>query len=175
MKNFEKPRMTPDRDTYYMGMSFWIASKSKDPKTQVGAYIVGVNNEPISFGYNGPPSKIIDTNIDWSRPNKYPFVHHAEDNAIWHGRNKDLEGATIYITARPCKACTLDIVRSCIKRIVYFSPKVVDSTSMTGDDTEWKTSTEIARLGSVILSEFEGNLNWMRDRTKWMESIGVFD
>jgi dCMP deaminase len=173
--NLEKPRTTPDRDDYYMGVSFWIASKSKDPKTQVGAYIVGKDNLPISFGYNGPPSKILDQSIDWARPNKYNFVHHAENNAIWHGRNKNLEDAIIYITARPCKSCMLDIVRSGIKRVVYFVPKTIDSTSMIGNETEWQISLDIAKLGLLQLSEFEGNLNWMRDRMKWMESMGVFD
>ena len=33
------PRKVPPRDDYYMGIAFWIASRSKDPNTQVGAVL----------------------------------------------------------------------------------------------------------------------------------------
>ena len=34
---------------------------------------------------------------------------------------------------------------------------------------------EIAKLASITLSEFKGNLNWMRDRIEWMANLGIFD
>lgn len=175
MTKKELPRTVPTRDDYYMGLSFWIASKSKDPRTQVGAYIVGSNNEPLSFGYNGPPSKITDTSINWARPDKYPYIRHAEKNAIWYGRNKNLEAATLYVTSRPCRRCMLDIVETGISKVIYFEPKVVDESSLTSDVEDWTLSQEIGKLGSVTLNKFDGNLNWMRDRINWMESIGIFD
>ena len=169
------PRAVPNRDDYYMGEAFWIASKSKDPRTQVGARLVSDHNDPISTGYNGPPKNINDNSIDWDRPAKYPFVIHAEDNAIKRAKRKGecLKGATLYVTAPPCKACMLDIVEAEIARVVYFRPKT-DSGSLLANDEEWATTQEIAKLGCVRLDQFQGNLNWMRDRIAWMESIGVF-
>jgi dCMP deaminase len=51
--------------------------------------------------------------------NKYPFMIHAEQNAIIHCSELDrLEGATIYITAYPCHVCTNLIAQKKISRIV---------------------------------------------------------
>ena len=166
------PRQVPPRDDYYMGLAFWVASKSKDPKTQIGAIIVSDNNEPLGSGYNGPPRNIPDTSINWDRPYKYQFMRHAEINAISYARGP-LAGATIYITGAPCSACMLDIAAEGIKRVVYFRPKA-EPGSMLADDSEWQKTQEIAQLSLVQLDLFAGNLNWMRDRIKWMEQLGVF-
>lgn len=175
MKTKVSPRQVPDRDSYYMGMAFWIASKSKDPRTQIGAYIINDENEPLGTGYNGPPQDIPDDLINWDRPDKYPFVHHAEDNAIRWAEKKgvSLKGATIYITAAPCKACMLDIARAKIKRVVFFKPKT-DTGSMLASGEEWAITQQIAQMAHITLEEFKGNLSWMRDRIAFMESIGVF-
>lgn len=167
------PRLVPDRDEFYLGMAFWAASRSKDPKTQVGAFIVSAENEPLGWGYNGPPRNIKDTDISWGRPEKYDYIDHAEENAIEYARG-ELKGATIYVTARPCKTCMKAIVRKRIARVVYFSPKVDDPNSLLADKELAAKTDEIARLGGVRLEEYRGNLNWMRDRMEWMESLGVF-
>jgi dCMP deaminase len=169
------PRTVPTRDEYYLGKAFWIACKSKDPRTQVGAVIIAADNDPISTGYNGPPKRINDSAINWDRPDKYPFIIHAEDNAIKRAKKKQavLLGSTLYVTGPPCRACMLDIVEAEIARVVFFRPKL-EPGSMLNDDSEWKITQEIAQLGQVRLEEFQGNLNWMRDRIPWMESIGVF-
>ena len=167
------PRGVPERDAYYMEKAFWVASKSKDPRTQVGAVIISPKNEPISDGYNGPPRRIKDELINWDRPEKYAFVIHAEANAIKHAGGKCLDGATVYITAPPCPACMLDIAATTIERVVYFKPKSEEG-SMIADPTKWALTEQIAELASVKLIPFQGNLNWMRDRVTWMEKMGVF-
>lgn len=167
------PRIVPDRDDYYMGLAFFVASKSKDPNTQIGAVIVSGYNEPISTGYNGPPSNIDDELVDWSRPAKYDFVIHAEINSITYAKS-NLEGSTLYVTGRPCKNCMLQIVSNKIKRVVYFNLKVAKG-SMLADEESWLKSMEIARLGDVKLEEFKGNLNWMGDRIYKMKDLGVLE
>ena len=170
------PRLVPPRDDYYMGLAFWVASRSKDPNTQVGAIIVSHDNVPLASGYNGPPRSVADALIDWSRPVKYDWVIHAESNAIKHVQSKDcLKQAMVYVTALPCKSCMLEMAAVGIKRIVYFSAKKLDETSSLSDITGRDKTFEIARSSLVTLDEFRGNLNWMRDRINWMESIGVFD
>jgi deoxycytidylate deaminase len=42
-------------DQYFIEMAFLVASKSKDPSTQVGCVIVGPDNEIRSTGFNGFP------------------------------------------------------------------------------------------------------------------------
>lgn len=168
------PRAVPSRDEYYMGEAFIIASKSKDPRTQVGCRIVSKNNDPLSTGYNGPPQNINDTAIDWDRPEKYPYIVHSEDNAIKRAKKKKLRGATVYVTAPPCKSCMLDIVDAKVARVVYFRPKT-DSGSLLANNEEWETTQNIAKLGGVRLDQFQGNLNWLRDRIESLKELGAFE
>ena len=75
-------------DEYFMGVSLLASMRSKDPNTQVGACIVGDDNKIISVGYNGFPRGSSDDVFPWERSGanmndtKYPFVCHAELNAI---------------------------------------------------------------------------------------------
>lgn len=171
--NLTPPRSVPSRDDKYMGLAFWHASFSKDPNTQMGAVIISPNNIPLGSGYNGPPKEIKDDAISWGRPDKYDFMIHAEENAIEYSFGS-LEGASLYVTGKPCKKCMLMIVRSGIKHVIYFPHKTKDSSSMFNGSEVSERTDEIARLGGVTLREFKGNLNWMRDRIQVMKKLGIF-
>ena len=75
-------------DEYFMGIALLSAMRSKDPSTQVGACIVNKENRIVSVGYNGFPKGCSDEEFPWERTaenqndTKYPFVCHAELNAI---------------------------------------------------------------------------------------------
>ena len=172
------PRKVPTRDDKYMGLAFWMASFSKDPSTQVGAVVVSTDNIPLGWGYNGPPRSIRDNDVNWDRPYKYDFIVHAEENAIDHCLRSP-NNATLDVTAIPCPNCMLKIVQYGIKKVVYFHNKSLDldKESMTKNEQLIEKTREIARLATPIvqLSEFDGNLNWMRDRMVFMEELGIFD
>lgn len=167
------PREVVSRDDYYMGLAFWIASKSKDPNTQVGSVIVGADNSPVSTGYNGPPAAVPDELVNWSRPFKYDLVRHSESNAIRYAKTS-LVGATLYVTAPPCKKCMLEIVSERISRVIYFRVKITDLNSSLNNRDDWNTTIEIAKLGGTEIVEFHGDLNWMRERIFALEDIGIF-
>jgi len=157
-----------------MGMAFFIASKSKDPNTQVGAYIVSKSNKPLGLGYNGPPSLIDDKEINWERPHKYPFIIHSEANAIDHSPRSKLKGATLYVTAMPCKGCMLDIVAAKIARVVYFQAKNIDPASILARKDDVNEAVKIAKAGKIKLEEFAGDLSWMKKHMSWMQELGIF-
>ena len=78
-------------DEYFMGVSALSAMRSKDPNTQVGACIVSDHNKILSMGYNGFPNGVSDDEFPWAREGeeletKYPYVTHAELNAILNYR-----------------------------------------------------------------------------------------
>jgi dCMP deaminase len=162
------PRPVPDRDSFYLGMAFWAASRSKDPNTQCGAFIISKNNEPLGWGYNGPPKKIHDSDICWERPKKYDYIIHAEINAISHARG-NLNDSTMYVTAKPCKNCILHIINAGISKVIYFPYKSTDSNSMLSDPSMSNKTNEIAKMGNVELVEFSGSLDWMLDRIEIMK------
>ncbi len=167
------PRLTPDRDSKYMGLAWIIASFSKDPSTQHGSIIVDENNIPLGSGYNGPPADIDDEHcFNWVRPEKYKYILHAEDNAMEHSHGK-VEGSTIYVTGLPCSNCMIRIVRKKIYRVVYMD-RDYDPQSMLATEEYVKESLKIAKDGGVRVEKFQGNINWLKDWLLHLTSLGVF-
>ena len=68
---------------YFLNIAETVKLKSKDKRTQIGAVIVGRDNEIVSTGYNSFP-RGIDDEVDERqvRPEKYYWIVHAEMNAI---------------------------------------------------------------------------------------------
>ena len=123
-------------DEYFMGIAMLAARRSKDPNTQVGACIVSQDNIIISTGYNGMPKGCSDDEFPWERAGendaatKYPYVVHAELNAILNASGRDLRGSRIYVALFPCNECAKSIIQSGIQEVVYLSDKYAD-TMMT--------------------------------------------
>ena len=99
--NGEKRKDYLEWDEYFMAIAKLSAMRSKDPSTRDG--------------------KNLDT--------KYPYVCHAELNAIlnYRGSKKDLEDARIYVDLFPCNECAKIIIQSGIKEVIYLSDKYANS------------------------------------------------
>lgn len=120
-------------DEYFMGISLLSACRSKDPNTQVGACIVNSEKRIMSVGYNGLPTGCSDDEFPWERKGndldtKYPYVCHAELNAILNCRGANLAGSVIYVALFPCNECAKAIIQSGIREVVYLSDKYADSS-----------------------------------------------
>lgn len=132
-------------DEYFMGIAMLSAKRSKDPSTQVGACIVDRENKVVGIGYNGFPIGCSDDNLPWDRQaenqnqTKYPYVVHAEANAILNS-TKDLHGARIYVDLFPCNECAKLIIQSGIKEVVFLSDKYKDSDSVKASRKMFKLS-----------------------------------
>lgn len=120
-------------DEYFMGIALFSAMRSKDPSTQVGACIVNDDNKIMSVGYNGFPRGCSDDEFPWERSGdssndtKYPFVCHAELNAILNSGGNNLAGSRIYVTLFPCNECAKSIIQSGIKEVIYISDKYAET------------------------------------------------
>ena len=117
-------------DEYFMAIAKLSSMRSKDPSTQVGACIVSNDNRILSIGYNGAPNGFDDEKFPWAREGdsldtKYPYVCHAEMNAIlnYRGSKKDLENSKIYVDLFPCNECAKIIIQSGIKEVIYLCDK----------------------------------------------------
>ena len=122
---------------YSMGIALLASLRSKDPSTQVGAYIVR-DNKPLSIGYNGLTVGMNDDEFYWDSrgekigdiyTTKNPYVAHAEANAILNYKG-DLTNATIYVTLFPCNECAKAIIQSGIKEVIYDCDKYADTPSV---------------------------------------------
>ncbi|MBQ3415370.1 MAG: dCMP deaminase family protein [Clostridia bacterium] len=115
-------------DEYFMGLAMWSSTRSKDPKSQVGACIVNDEKRIISVGYNGLTSGMNDDDFPWNSigeetnclfTTKNPWVVHSELNAILNSHGTDLKGTTMYITLFPCNECAKAIIQVGIKKVIY--------------------------------------------------------
>jgi dCMP deaminase len=131
-------------DEYFMEVAVLTSKRSKDPKTQVGACIANTKNHIVGTGYNGFPRGAhnpdcvlfgADNPFPWdsghhSDPDtKYPYVVHAEPNAILNCYTSDLTGCTMYVTQVPCNECAKLIIQSGIKKVYYLEGNVSDEKS----------------------------------------------
>ena len=119
-------------DEYFMGVALLAAQRSKDPNTQVGACIVNEENRILSTGYNGFPYGCSDDSFPWDREGeqtKYPFVVHAELNAILNAGGRSLAHSRIYVALFPCCECAKAIIQAGIKEVIYLSDKYADTPS----------------------------------------------
>lgn len=119
-------------DEYFMGLAVLSGMRSKDPNTQVGACIVNEDMKIVGIGYNGFPIGCNDDNLPWDRKGdwletKYPYVCHAELNAILNSVSRNLANCTIYVGLFPCNECAKAIIQSGIKNVVYLSDKYAET------------------------------------------------
>ena len=145
-------------DEYFMGVSLLSAMRSKDPSTQVGACIVSDENKIMSVGYNGFPRGCSDDEFPWERSadaandTKYPFVCHAELNAILNAGGQDLRGSRIFVALFPCNECAKAIIQSGIKEVVYISDKYADTPAT-------QASKKMFKAAGVKLTHFKSDKN----------------
>lgn len=119
-------------DEYFMAVALLSGLRSKDPNTQVGACIANKQNKIVGVGYNGFPMGCSDDELPWSRDGrfldtKYPYVCHAELNAVLNSISSDLHNCRIYVALFPCNECTKVIIQSGIHEIIYLSDKYKDT------------------------------------------------
>ena len=120
-------------DEYFMSVAILAAMRSKDPSTQVGCCIVDNNNSILSTGYNGMPMGCSDDEYPWDREGeetKYPYVVHAELNAILNAGGKSLKGARLFVDLFPCNECAKAIIQSGISEVIYLRDKYATAANM---------------------------------------------
>ena len=60
---------------------------------------------------------------------KYPYVVHAELNAVLNANGRDPRGSKLYVALFPCNECAKAIIQSGVKEVYYLSDKYADSMS----------------------------------------------
>lgn len=140
-------------DEYFMGIALLSAQRSKDPNSQVGACIVSQDNKILSIGYNGFPVGCSDDEIPWEREGafaetKYPYVCHAELNAILNYTGSTIKESKIYVALFPCNECAKAIIQSGIKEVIYKSDKYKDTEAV-------KVSKKLFDMAGVKYTEYK--------------------
>ncbi len=143
-------------DEFFMGVALVAAKRSKDPSTKVGACIINRDKRIIGVGYNGFPMGCNDDEFPWQRDGekldtKYPYVVHAELNAIHNRNTESAKGASLYCTLFPCNECAKSIIQVGIERIIFLDDKYHDT-----DEAE--AARRMFDASGKIYKKYEGKL-----------------
>eukprot|EP00928_Gymnodinium_smaydae_P034000 TRINITY_DN24199_c0_g2_i3.p1 TRINITY_DN24199_c0_g2~~TRINITY_DN24199_c0_g2_i3.p1 ORF type:complete len:271 (-),score=72.48 TRINITY_DN24199_c0_g2_i3:152-964(-) len=156
-------------DDYFMSVAFLTAMRSKDPSTQVGAVIVNDLNRIIGVGYNGFPSNAPKAAFPWAKASedgqlatKYPYVCHAELNAVLNKNAESCRGCKLYCTLFPCNECAKVIIQSGIKQVIFASEK---NKSQAG----CQASRELFRLCGVEMRQHAPELSRLHIALRYPE------
>ena len=109
---------------HFIEIARFLAERKDDPKTGVGAVIVSKDMEILSFGWNGFPLKAHygefgrASRTDQSQDKKYPYVIHAEQNALLMRNKQDIRDAILFVTKPPCNECAPSLAAEGIATVV---------------------------------------------------------
>lgn len=146
-----------DWKNYFRNIANVVKTKSKDKYTQIGAVIVGSDNEIISTGYNSFPRGINDYVEDrQERPEKYHWFEHAERNAIYNAARIGVptNNSVMYVTCGiPCADCTRGIINAGISKIVCERGQVGATGKMWEESS--KRSLQMLEEAGVVIEYYD--------------------
>lgn len=151
--------LLPDRlswDDYFMSLACLASMRSPDLETRHGCILINSLNRIVGTGYNGFPKGELNP-YPTNRPDKYPYVIHAEQNAVLNANISYYDhymetGLTAYVTGLPCPRCMVVMVQCGVKKVIYgkIQSNMVDSVSS-------KQTEMIASNHSVVLEQYKGS------------------
>ncbi|AZZ37255.1 hypothetical protein CIK05_10805 [Bdellovibrio sp. qaytius] len=114
--------MRPSKVANLMNLAEVVAQRSHDAETHVGALLVSNKTGAIlATGFNGFVRGANDTELPNTRPDKYPYMVHAEQNLIAncarHGISMD--DCTVVCTHSPCVVCMRLLFQCGITEVLY--------------------------------------------------------
>jgi len=88
---------------------------------------------------------------------KYPYICHAELNAILNNIGMDLKGCKIYTALFPCNECSKAIIQSGITEVIYLSDKyegndIFKASKIILEKAGVKCRRVQPKIGSIVLS-----------------------
>lgn len=148
-------RLRPSWDSYFMRLANLAALRANCMKRQVGCVLVR-DKRVIATGYNGTPRGLKNCNEGGcgrcNDSSNYSggmglstcLCLHAEENALLEsGRDRIGEGSILYCNTCPCLTCSIKIVQSGIREVVYLQPYSMD-----------KDSEQVFNSGNTIIRQF---------------------
>ncbi len=169
MSNYLNSKSRVNWDEYFMLQAIVASFRSKDPVTKVGCVFVDNENHQLSMGYNGFIAGVDESKLPWGKDKdhplehqKYPYVVHAEANAILHS-SVSLKNSRCYVTHFPCHECAKMLASKKVKEVIYFSDK-----HRTSEST--KISKRLFELTGIEHRQLEIDLNLLSELTKSIEN-----
>lgn len=144
--------MNIDKIQKYLNVAKSVSQFSPDSETKVGSIIVK-DGVVISTGYNGFLRKANDNLLPTTRPLKYSYMIHSEQNAIYNCSRvgTSLVGCIMFITLSPCINCLRAVFQSGID-VVYFNnihPSFLETLNFDDINISMEICDEYIRLERI--------------------------
>lgn len=158
MNRIEIPKL--DWVQFYIGLAFAVSQKSPDAQTKHGCVITDQQNRPLSFGYNGFPRGVDDSDIPNIRPQKYKWCFHSECNAVANCEHRP-ENGIAYVTGQCCNNCIYTLWQHGVKT-VYIADRY-GSQEKGKMDKEWFDK---------FIDKTKMNIRYVKPDLSWLKNIG---
>lgn len=113
--------MRPSKSANHMELAETIAKRSHDDETKVGAVLVNNSSGAIiATGYNGFVRGADDSVLPTTRPDKYEYILHAEQNLIANSARHgiSMDNCSLVCTLSPCKLCMRLLLNCGITKVI---------------------------------------------------------
>jgi dCMP deaminase len=150
--------MRPNWIDYFLGIAKVVSQRSHDIQTQHGCVITDKNNRILGVGYNGFPRGLLDDNLPNTRPDKYPWMIHAERNALSNCVVRP-ENGIAYVTGQSCNDCIMALWQEGVTRVIMSTNH---GTHLFDDDAKKRFDTFV-KMSGIEIHYTQPNLSWINN------------
>lgn len=150
--------MRPSWNDYFLGLAKVVSQRSHDEQTQHGCVITDSSHRILGVGYNGFARGLQDNKLPTTRPDKYPWMIHAERNALSNCVVRPDNGIA-YITGQSCNDCIMALWQEGISKVVMSKDH---GTHLFDEDAKKRFDIFVAMSGIEIIYS-EPNLSWLKN------------
>ncbi len=147
----------PNWNDFLLGLARVVSRRSPDSQTKHGCVLADDNHRVLGVGYNGFPRGMKDVGLPTTRPDKYSWMDHSEENAVANCVLRP-EGATAYITGKSCFSCLKELWRNGVKKVVQ-----VAGYGWAKDEEESKLRERLIQETGMIVEDLTPDLSWLVD------------
>lgn len=150
--------MRPSWTDYFLGLAKVVSQRSHDVQTQHGCVITDHNHRILSVGYNGFPRGLLDENLPTTRPEKYPWMIHAERNALSNCVVRP-ENGIAYVTGQCCNDCIMALWQEGVSTVIM----IEDHGTHLFDDEAKKRFDTFVKMSGINIRYIKPNLSWIKN------------
>jgi dCMP deaminase len=149
-------RQRPDWEDYFLGIAKVVSQRSHDTHTQHGCVITDQQNRILGVGYNGFAKGMKDSILPISRPEKYPWMIHAERNALSNCVIRPDNGIA-YVTGQCCNDCIMALWQEGITKVFMLD----QHGTQLFDKEQQKIFDLFVQHTGIEVNKVASNLSWL--------------
>lgn len=150
--------MRPSWDNYFLGLAKAVSKRSHDIHTQHGCIITDSHNRILGVGYNGFPRGMDDSALPITRPEKYPWMIHAERNALSNCIARP-ENGIAYVTGQSCNDCIMALWQEGVSTVVMADDH---GTHLFDDDAKSRFDLFV-KMSGINIVKIQPDLSWLKE------------